>query len=65
MVRLFSSQKQFNAHQLLVFTKQFNQFNKMKAMKKLFNAIKRNMKVSAERGLMNCTGSIPLWAVQK
>lgn len=37
----------------------------MKVMKKLFNAIKRNMKVSAEFGLMNCTGSIPLWAIEK
>lgn len=34
-------------------------------MKKLFNVIKRNMKVSAELGLMNCTGSIPLWAIEK
>lgn len=34
-------------------------------MRKLFNAIKRNMKVSAERGMMNCTGSIPLWATMK
>lgn len=37
----------------------------MKVMKKLFNAIKRNMKVSTELGLMNCTGSIPLWAIEK
>lgn len=36
----------------------------MKTMKKFFNAIKRNMKVSAELGIMNCTGSIPLWATQ-
>lgn len=39
----------------------------MKTMKKIFNAfnaIKRNMKVSAELGLMNCTGSIPLWATK-
>lgn len=34
-------------------------------MRKLFNAIKRNMKVSAELGLMNCTGSIPTWAIKK
>lgn len=41
-----------------------NLFN-VKFMRKLINAVKRNMKVSAERGLMNCTGSIPLWAVMK
>lgn len=36
----------------------------MKTMKKILNAIKRNIKVSAELGLMNCTGSIPLWATK-
>lgn len=37
----------------------------MKTMRKLFNAIKRNMKVSTERGITNCTGCIPLWAIMK
>lgn len=36
----------------------------MKTMKKILNAIKRNMKVSVELGLMNYTGSIPLWATK-
>lgn len=36
----------------------------MKTMRKLFNAMKRNLKVSAERGIMTCTGSIPLWATK-
>lgn len=36
----------------------------MKTMKRILNVIKKNMKVSAELGLMNCTGSIPLWATK-
>ena len=43
---------------------QFNEQKKMRTMKKILNAIKRNIKVSAELGLMNCTGSIPLWATK-
>lgn len=33
-------------------------------MRKLFKAIKRNMLVSAERGYVNCTGCIPMWALK-
>ena len=36
----------------------------MKTMKRILNVIKKNMKVSAELGLMNCTGSIPLLATK-
>lgn len=53
MVNQFLFQKPFNKKLFIV-----------KVMKKFFKAIKRNLKVSAELGIMNCTGSIPLWATR-
>lgn len=35
----------------------------MKIMRKLFRTIKSNMKVASERGMMCCTGCIPLYAL--
>lgn len=35
----------------------------MEIMRKLFRTIKSNIRTASERGMMCCTGCIPMWAV--